>query len=109
MLFRSIEWLFVDDVVYDLESKAWNKAMRKGKQIPEILDGIIDAFADVEWTGEAMNAAVAAVGDRLEARSQVPARVAITGTNAGIPLWDAAATLHREVVLRRLRKARSLL
>jgi len=104
-----IEWLFVDDVVYDLESKAWNKAMRKGKQIPEILDGIIDAFADVEWTGEAMNAAVAAVGDRLEARSQVPARVAITGTNAGIPLWDAAATLDREVVLRRLQKARSLL
>ncbi len=104
-----IEWLFVDDVVYDLESKAWNKAMRKGKQIPEILDGIITAFADVEWTGEAMNAAVAAVGDRLEARSQVPARVAITGTNAGIPLWDAAATLDRDVVLRRLQNARSLL
>jgi glutamyl-tRNA synthetase len=104
-----IEWLFVDDVTYDLESKAWNKAMRKGKHIPEILDGIIEAFADVEWTGEAMNAAVAAVGDRLEARSQVPARVAITGTNAGIPLWDAAATLDREVVLRRLQNARSLL
>ena len=104
-----IEWLFVDDVAYDLESKAWNKAMRKGKQIPEILDGIMNAFADVEWTGDAMNAAVAAVGDELEARSQVPARVAITGTNAGIPLWDAAATLDREVVLRRLQNARSLL
>ena len=104
-----IEWLFVDDVAYDLESKAWNKAMRKGKQIPEILDGIMNAFADVEWTGDAMNAAVAAVGDELEARSQVPARVAITGTNAGIPLWDAAATLDRDVVLRRLQNARSLL
>lgn len=104
-----VAWLFLDEVPYDLESKAWNKAMRKGKKIPEILDGIIDAFEDVEWTGEAMNAAVGQVGDRLEARSQVPARVAITGTNAGIPLWEAAATIDREVVLRRLRAARELL
>lgn len=104
-----IEWLFVEEVAYDLESKAWNKAMRKGKFVPEILDGIIDEFADVEWTGDAMNAAVAAVGDRLEARSQVAARVAITGTNAGIPLWDAAATIDRDVVIARLRAARALL
>ena len=104
-----IAWLFMDEVPYDLESKAWNKAMRKGKMTPEILDGILSAFGDVEWTGDAMNAAVGEVGDRLEARSQVPARVAITGTNAGIPLWDAAATIDREIVLQRLRAARALL
>lgn len=104
-----IAWLFMDEVPYDLESKAWNKAMRKGKMTPEILDGILSAFEDVEWTGDAMNAAVGEVGDRLEARSQVPARVAITGTNAGIPLWDAAATIDREIVLQRLRAARALL
>ena len=104
-----IGWLFSDEVAYDVESKGWKKAMVKGKMIPEILDGIAEAFVDVEWTAEAMNAAVAGVGDALEARSQVPARVAITGTNAGIPLWDAAATIDREVVLRRLSAARALL
>ena len=104
-----IGWLFSDEVSYDVESKGWKKAMVKGKMIPEILDGIAEAFVDVEWTAEAMNAAVAGVGDALEARSQVPARVAITGTNAGIPLWDAAATIDRDVVLRRLAAARALL
>lgn len=104
-----IGWLFTSEVSYDLESKAWKKAMVKGKKIPEILDGIAEAFVDVEWTAEAMNAAVAEVGDRLEARSQVPARVAITGTNAGIPLWDAAATIDREIILSRIAAARALL
>ncbi len=104
-----IGWLFSDSVEYDVESKGWKKAMIKGKMIPEILDGMAEAFADVEWTAEALNAAVSEVGDRLEARSQVPARVAITGTNAGIPLWDAAATLDRDVVLRRIAAAKALL
>ena len=104
-----IGWLFTNEVSYDVESKGWKKAMVKGKKIPEILDGIIEAFGDVEWNAEAMNAAVAGVGDTLEARSQVPARVAITGTNAGIPLWDAAATIDRDIVLRRLAAARALL
>lgn len=104
---KFIDWLFLDEVTYD--EKAWNKVMVKGKQVPEILDGIIGAFADVEWTGAALNAAVGAVGDELGARSQVPARVAITGTNAGIPMWDATAELDRDVVLRRLRTARARL
>jgi glutamyl-tRNA synthetase len=104
---KFIDWLFVDDVTYD--ERAWKKAMEKGKQVPEILDGIIERFADVEWTAEALNGAVGAVGDELGARSQVPARVAITGTNAGIPMWDAVSMLDREVVLSRLRQARSKL
>jgi glutamyl-tRNA synthetase len=106
---RFIGWLFADAVPYDTESKGWNKAMRKGKLVPEILDAMAEAFANVEWTAEAMNSAVAGIGDSLEVRSQVPARVAITGTNAGIPLWDAAATLDRDVVLRRISAARQLL
>ena len=106
---RFIDWLFVDAVEYDTESKGWKKSMIKGKRVPEILDGIAAAFADVEWTPEALNNAVSAIGDELEVRSQVPARIAITGTNAGIPLWDAAATLDRDVVLRRIGAAKALL
>ena len=104
---KFIDWLFLDEVTYD--EKAWNKVMVKGKMVPEILDGIIEAFAVAEWTGAALNEAVGAVGDELGARSQVPARVAITGSNAGIPMWDATAELDREVVLRRLRAARARL
>ncbi len=104
---RWIDWLFVDEVEYD--DKSWNKAMVKGKAVPEILDGIIEAFADVEWTGSALDAAVGSVGDALGARSQVPARVAITGRSGGIPMWDAVAALDRDVVLDRLRSARARL
>ncbi len=100
-----VDWLFVEDVEYDLESKAWNKSMRKGKQVPEILEMLASRFADVEWSGEALNDAVMAVGNELGARSQVPARIAITGTNAGIPMWDAVAELDRDVVIRRLENA----
>ena len=106
---RFVSWLFTDAVEYDTESKGWNKGIRKGKQVPEIIDGIIERFADVAWNAEAMNEAVSAVGNELGARSQVPARAAITGTTGGIPLWDAAATLDREVILQRLHAMRALL
>jgi len=75
---RFIEWLFVDEVSYDLESKAWNKAMRKGKMIPEILDGLIEAFAEVEWTADALNA----VAGFAEAAGHVG------------PLWTPVARWH---------------
>ena len=105
---KFISWLFAKDVEFDVESKGFKKAIIKGKMIPEILDAMAERFTSVEWTAEAMNAEVSAIGDELGARSQVPARVAITGTNAGIPLWDAAATLDRQVVLDRIAKLREL-
>ena len=105
---KFIDWLFTTDVTFDQESKGFKKAIIKGKMVPEILDAMHERFATVEWTGEAMNAEVSAIGDELGARSQVPARVAITGTNAGIPLWDAAATLDRQVVLDRIAALRAL-
>lgn len=101
---RFIGWLFTADVEFDTDNRGWNKGIRKGKLVPEILEGIIERFVDVEWEADAMNTAVSAVGEELGARSQVPARAAITGSTAGIPLWEAAATLDRDVVLNRLRK-----
>ena len=104
-----VQWLFTTEVEFDTESKGFKKSIIKGKQVPEILDAMHERFATVEWNAEAMNAEVSAIGDELGARSQVPARVAITGTNAGIPLWDAAATLDRQVVLDRIAALRALL
>ncbi len=106
---KFVSWLFTDVVEYETESKGWNKGIRKGKQVPEIIDAIIERFGGVDWTADAMNDAVSAVGDELGARSQVPARAAITGSTGGIPLWEAAATLDRDVVLRRFAALRSLL
>lgn len=101
---RFIGWIFTEEVEFDTENKGWNKGIRKGKLVPEVLEGLIEAFADVAWTPEAMNEAVGAVGNTLGARSQVPARAAITGSTAGIPIWDAAATLERGVVIARFQR-----
>ena len=84
---------------FETDTKGWTKGIRKGKLVPEILAALAERFGDVEWTGEAMNDAVSEVGNELGARSQVPARAAITGSTAGIPIWDAAASLDREVVI----------
>ena len=104
-----IGWLFTEEVEFETETKGWNKGIRKGKLVPEVLAGLADRFSDVEWTPEALNEAVGAVGDELGARSQVPARAAITGSTAGIPLWDAVATLDRAVVVARFRRLHDLL
>jgi len=104
-----IGWLFTDEVAFDTETKGWNKGIRKGKLVREVLASLAERFAEVEWTPEALNEAVAAVGDELGARSQVPARAAITGTTAGIPLWDSVATLDRDVVVARFQRLHDFL
>ena len=102
-----IDWMFVEKPTID--ERSWTKVMVKGKAVFEILDGVIEAFETVEWQADSLNAAVGAVGDALGARSQVPVRVAITGRNAGIPMWDAVELMDRDVILARLREARSRL
>jgi len=99
-----IGWLFTNEVEFDTETKGWNKGIRKGKLVREVLAALVERFGTVEWTPEALNDAVGAVGEELGARSQVPARAAVTGTTAGIPLWDAVATLDRDVVVARFQK-----
>lgn len=93
----------------DYNEKAWNKAMVKGASVPEILDGVIAAFADCSWDAETLDSIVRKVGDDLGARSQVPVRVAVTGTNGGIPLWEPLVMLGRDETLRRLGEARARL
>ena len=101
---RFISWLFTEEVEFETDNKGWTKGIRKGKLVPEILSALVERFADVEWTAEAMNDAVSAVGNELGARSQVPARAALTGSTAGIPIWEAAATLDRDVVIARFQR-----
>ena len=109
-----VAWLFAD--VDDHDEKAWTKAMVKGKAAERVLDEVIATLESDSFDDPArIEATVMGVGDRLseelDARvlSQAPVRVALTGTNAGIPLWEAMTLLGRDTTLHRLRAARAKL
>ena len=98
------DWLFLDSV--EIEEKAMNKGLRKAKQADEVLDGVIDAFADCAWEEDVLNQTVRAVGDTLGVKSAVPVRVAVTGKMGGIPLYGPLVRLGRDKTIDRLRTAR---
>ncbi len=102
-----VDWVFADDISYD--EKSWNKGIVKAKQVDEVLDGVIAAFGECEWEADTLDATVRQVGSDLGVKSQVPVRVAVTGKNFGIPLWDGLVALGREKTLARLADARAKL
>lgn len=106
-----VDWLFTDDVPVETDEKELRQiAKALGREgVPAVLDGIIAALADCPWEAEALDAAVRKVGDDLGAKSQVPARIAVTGRRAGMPLFEPLALLDRDVALDRLRQARAAL
>jgi len=101
------DWLLLDSV--EIEEKALAKGLRKAKQADEVLDGVIDAFADCAWEEDTLNQTVRAVGDALGVKSAVPVRVAVTGKMGGIPLYGPLVRLGREKTIDRLRAARGYL
>jgi glutamyl-tRNA synthetase len=103
---EQVDWLFVDEVT--IAEDAMAKALG-GEGVPAVLDGVIAAFETCEWAPDVLDAAIKAVGDELGAKSQVPVRAAVTGRRAGPPLNPGMHLLGRNVVLARLRAARSRL
>ena len=109
-----IDWILRPDVVYD--EKAWNKAIVKGRAAAEVLEAVEARLAGDDFSSaERLEAIVLGVGDELtenigqRVRSQPPVRVALTGTGAGLPLWEPMRLLGRDTVLARLRAARARL
>ena len=109
-----IEWILRPDVVYD--EKAWHKSIVKGRAAAEVLEAVEARLVGDDFTSaERLEAIVMGVGDELtgsvgaRVRSQPPVRVALTGTNAGLPLWEPMRLLGRDTVLARLRAARARL
>ena len=86
--------------------KDWRKIMG-AEGVPEVLDGVIDRLGEVEWVPEALEAAVFGVGEELGRKSQLPVRLAVSGSRSGLPLFEPMAELDRGVVLERLRAARA--
>jgi glutamyl-tRNA synthetase len=88
--------------------KDWRKVMGAGG-VSEVLDRVIAGLAAVEWTPEALEKLVLGVGEELGAKSQLPVRMAVTGSRVGLPLFEPMAELDRTVVVERLRAARARL
>ena len=109
-----IDWILCPDVTYD--EKAWHKSIVKGRAATEVLEAVEAQLADDDFSSaERLEAIVMGVGDELtesigqRVRSQPPVRVALTGTAAGLPLWEPMRLLGKQETLTRLRNAMSRL
>ncbi|MYH44986.1 MAG: glutamate--tRNA ligase [Acidimicrobiaceae bacterium] len=109
-----IDWILRPDVVFD--EKAWNKAIVKGRSAAEVLEAVEARLVDDDFSSaERLEAIVMGVGDELtesigaRVRSQPPVRVALTGTGAGLPLWEPMRLLGKDETLRRLQETRDRL
>ena len=97
---------FRDHVEWDEKSVTKNLKGRAG----EVLDAAAEVLAEVEWEGEAIEAALRGLAERLElglGKVMQPVRVAVAGTAVSTPLPQTLALLDRELVVRRVRDARS--
>jgi glutamyl-tRNA synthetase len=88
--------------------KDWRKVMGKD-HVPAVLDAVIERLETVAWEPEALTETVLGVGEELDAKSQLPVRMAVTGRRSGLPLFEPMAELDRAEVLARLRHARGQL
>ena len=93
------------------DPRSWEKAM-KLPNAGEVLDAIIDAYADAEWNRDELHARFIALAERLgvsASKVQGPIRVAVTGRMVGLPLFELLEYLGRDETLARLRSGRARL
>lgn len=88
--------------------KDWNKVMNK-PGVPQVLDLVLERLATCEWTPEALEAVVFGVGAELDTKTQLPVRMAVSGSRVGMPLFEPMAEVSREEILRRIADARAKL
>ncbi len=109
-----IDWIINDDISYD--DKAWNKTMIKKGEIKgragDVLSCAIKRLSDIKFNDpELLEEIIMGIGADLSDQtgekvlSQAPVRVAVTGINAGLPLWTALTILGKEKTLARLQTA----
>jgi glutamyl-tRNA synthetase len=75
---------------------------------PEAIEAAIEVLRDVDWTVEAIEAALRALPERLGigfGKLAQPVRVAATGSAVSPPLFESLELLGRDVSLARLEKA----
>lgn len=104
-----VDWLFTEEAPAERDEKELNKIAKAmaTEDVPAVLDAAIEALETCDWDAETLEAVVRKVGDDLDAKSQVPVRIAVTGRRVGPPLFEPMALLDRGVVLHRLRASRA--
>ena len=88
--------------------KDWRKVMGV-EGVGDVLDGVIEELGNVEWVADVLEKSVFDVGQHLGRKSQLPVRLAVTGSRSGLPLFEPMAEVDRAVILERLRRARAKL
>ncbi len=101
-----LDWVIGD--APDPSEKDWKKVMAKDG-VAAVLDAVIERCETCPWTPEALEDVVFGVGRDLDAKTQLPVRMAVSGSRSGLPLFEPMAALDRSTVLERLRAARSRL
>jgi glutamyl-tRNA synthetase len=104
-------FLFVDEEAFVLDPDAAAKVLTG--DAGAVLEASVKALADVEWTTEAIEAALRASlidGLGLKPKNAFgPVRVAISGRRISPPLFESLELLGREKSLHRLEQARASL
>ncbi|MEV0134687.1 glutamate--tRNA ligase [Dactylosporangium sp. NPDC050688] len=103
-----VDFLFLDEPPHD--DAAWAKAMNGDAR--GLLDAVVQAYQSIEWTAEALKAALEAIGAERGlklGKAQAPVRVAVTGRTVGLPLFESIEVLGRDRTLARLQSAISRL
>jgi glutamyl-tRNA synthetase len=100
-----VDFLFwpVDDAI-EYDTASWDKAFAAEWASPLLVD-VIDAYRTVDWTAEALKAALETSMERYDlklGKAQAPVRVAVTGRSVGPPLFESLEVLGRDETLRRL-------
>ena len=79
---------------------------------PQVLDAIIERYADADWDEASLHEGFMALGPTFEknpSKLQGPIRVAVTGRIVGLPMFGIFVYLGRDETMARLRKARASL
>ncbi|MEU4607893.1 glutamate--tRNA ligase [Kribbella sp. NPDC023972] len=104
-------FLFVDEAAFTLDPDAAGKVLTG--DAGAVLEASVKALADVEWTTEAIEAALRTSlidGLGLKPKNAFgPVRVAISGRRISPPLFESLELLGREKSLHRLEQARASL
>ena len=109
----NVDFLFLDEPVYDEAS--WAKGMKPAGEVPadRILAAAEAVYADAPWQAEELKTRLEAAGQELGGlklgKTQAPVRVAVTGRTVGLPLFESLEVLGREKTLARLATARTRL
>jgi glutamyl-tRNA synthetase len=96
----------------EIDDDSWAKATKDADLARRVLDAATHLLASVDWTAEAIGAAVGAWCEAEEVKprvAQAPIRVAVTGHRVGLPLWESIEVLGRDESVRRIAEARARL